>query len=443
MNKKNTLITVTIALGLVIVALITTLIVFIVNNKVYAQQLENVYMRSFYELSNNIDDIEVDMSKLIATNSKSVRKDILADVYNTCNVANTNISNLPLSNNNIQKINEFVNKLGGFSFSLIEKINKEQEWSSQDISSIGELHSHSLKLMFDFNQYISSLSFDFQILNQIDFNNDTNNFNNSFNNIQNTNSEIPTLIYDGPFAESVLNPDIKGLPDNEITKEAAEQYIRDNFTTYDIKDVKFVNETNGIFTTYNFKLSTTNNLDLFIQLSKKGGILVEITSIGTGGEQNLSVGECQEIAKTFARNLGFNDMYPVWSTVNGKVAYVNLAPIVSGVIYYPDLIKVKVDRLFGLVTGWESRSYCYNHTARSLPTPALTLTQAQEKVSSLLTVIEKNKALIPNKFSGETLTYEFICTWKDYTYYVYINSITGEEANILRVIKTNQGDLIL
>lgn len=442
MNKKTAAIVTIVSLSLTIVALITTLIIFIVSTNIYATQLENVYMRSFYELSSNINDIEVDMSKLIATNSNTVKKDILTDIYNVCNVANTNISNLPLSNNNVKSVNEFINRLGGFSFSLIEKINKGQEWSESDINSISELHSHSLNLLFDFNSYISTLSFDFEILSQIDYKKNSNGFSSSFDNIQNTNSKVPTLIYDGPFADSVLNPDIKGLPQTEITKEDARQLILDNFVMYNIKEIKFMNEASGLFTTYNFKVDA-DEIDLYVQITKRGGFLLEITSSGTGGNKELTVGQSQDLSKTFARAFGFEDMYPVWSTINGKVIYVNLAPIVNGTIYYPDLIKVKVDRSLGLISGWEAKNYCYNHTERSLAIPVLTLNQAQAKVSSLLTITERNRALIPNKFSGETLTYEFVCTWKDYTYYVYIDCVTGEEVNILRVIKTNSGDLIL
>lgn len=442
MSKKSAAIVTIVSLSLAIVALVTTLIIFIVSTRVYATQLENVYMRSFYELSSNINDLEVNISKLIATNSEDVKKDILTDMYNICNVANTNISNLPLSNNNVKSVNEFINRLGGFSYSLIEKINKDVEWSEGDITSVGELHSHALNLLFDFNSYISTLSFDFEILSQIDYKKNSNGFSDSFDNIQSTNSKVPTLIYDGPFADSVLYPSIKGLPETEVTKEEAEQLIIDNFVMYNIKNIKFLNEATGLFTTYNFKVEA-NEINLYVQITKKGGLLLEITSSGTGGNKELSVSESKELSKDFAKAFGFEDMYAVWSTINRNVIYVNLAPIVSNTIYYPDLIKVKVDRSLGLIAGWEAKNYCYNHTERTLPTPTLTLSQAQAKVSSLLTINEKNRALIPNKFSGETLAYEFVCSWKDYTYYVYIDCVTGKEVNILRVIKTNSGDLIL
>ncbi len=440
---KRGIISITIVLGFTIAALVATLIVFIATTSTYETQLENLYMRSFYELSSNVNDLELNISKLIATNQTESQKVVLTDIYNICNIANTNISNMPVSNQNTKDINNFVNKLGGFSYSLLTKINNGQTWSETDLNSINELHTYSLNIMYEFNNYINTFTFNYSMLNQIDYNNEKGSpLNATFENIQGTASKVPTLIYDGPFAESVLNPSINGLPTEEVTKEQAQAVVENLLKYYNIEKVKFVNETNGQFYTYNFQV-TTDNLNLFVQVARRGGFVLEINSNGSGGDQNLTVGQCDELAQTFARSLELNNVYSVWHTVNGNIAYVNLAPIVNGVIYYPDLIKVKIDRKLGLVTGWEAKNYAYNYNLRTVETSSLTLNQAQQKLSPLLTVVERNRTVIPLEFGGETYAYEFICTWKDYTYYVYLDAKTGEEVNILRIIKTTSGDLIL
>lgn len=443
MNKRASIITISISMGLAIVALVTALIIFITTTNVYATQLENVYMRSFYELSGNINDLEVDLSKLIATTSKNAQKELLTNLYNTSNVANTNISNLPVNNKSISDINTYVNKLGGFSFSLIEKINNDSDWSEGDIKSVSDLHSHAVSLKYELNNYISSIKFDYKILSQIDYNNEeSSGLNGVFTNIQGTNSKVPTLIYDGPFADSVVNPKALGLSGEEITQEQAEQVINNKLTAYNIKTVSFAEMTQGIFTTYNFNVET-ESLDLFVQVTKVGGHILDITSYGKGGDQNLGKTAAENVARDFARELGYENLFPVWSMVNGNVVYVNLAPIVNGTIYYPDLIKVKVDRKLGVVAGWEAQNYYFNNRERSLPTATVSMAQAQSALSPLLTVVEKNKALIPLPYSSEVLTHEFVCTWKDYVYYIYVDVTTGQEVNILRIIHTNAGDLIL
>lgn len=135
-------------------------------------------------------------------------------------------------------------------------------------------------------------------------------------------------------------------------------------------------------------------------------------------------------------------MYIKYGMQSNNIVYINLAPIINHVIYYPDLVKVKVDKCAGVI-ALEGKNYWYNHIARDLDNINVTFDKAQNNLSKALTVNERNYALIPNKYSGETLTYEFVCTWKDYTYYVYIDVSTGEEVNIMRVIKTTSGDLII
>ena len=52
-------------------------------------------------------------------------------------------------------------------------------------------------------------------------------------------------------------------------------------------------------------------------------------------------------------------------------------------------------------------------------------------------------AIIPNDYVGETLTYEFMCINEGATYYVYVNAKTGEQVNILKIIETDDGNLLM
>ena len=67
----------------------------------------------------------------------------------------------------------------------------------------------------------------------------------------------------------------------------------------------------------------------------------------------------------------------------------------------------------------------------------------KEKINPLLNVIERNLCIIPGEYVGELSAYEYICTWKNYTYYIYIDSNTGKEVNIMRVVETNNGSLLM
>lgn len=443
MVNKKTVWAVLVTMIIAIVALFTTMVIFLVYYKTYSTQLENLYERSLYELTSNINDIEVDMSKLIATNSADSQREVLNNIYNNCSLANNNLSCLPIQNNKVDKVNKFINNLGGYAYSLLTHVNTNNKLTEEQLKQVEELYSTSQIMSYEINTYFNSLKFDYSIIKDIDISNgDNSNFMGGLENVQSSASKVPTLIYDGPFSESVVNKEIKGLPAEEIFRETALNKIKEYFKNYNLQDVKYLSDTNGKFETYDFMVELDNS-NLYVQLSKLGGVVVNITGYNSTGTKNLTIQECETLAHNFASDIGFSDMYSVWSAQTGDIVYINLAPIVNGIIYYPDLVKVKINAKTSAIIGLDSANYCYNHVKRTLSTPSLSFDDAQKLVSPLLNVEERNLTVISNDYVGETLAYEFICSWNDYVYYVYIDAMTGEECNIMRVIKTYNGDLIM
>ena len=106
-----------------------------------------------------------------------------------------------------------------------------------------------------------------------------------------------------------------------------------------------------------------------------------------------------------------------------------------------DLFEV-LDLSMSSVVGWEAVNYATNHIERTF-TSSIGILDAMSNVSSLMSITERNLCIIPDKFVGEISAYEFICTWENYTYYIYIDANTGEEVNILRVIDTSNGQLLM
>ena len=445
-KRKNpavkTVIILSIVLGIVIIGLVAAVIALAVSTGQYKTHLSNVYMRNYYELVNNVEDIEVGLTKLIATNSLNTQQEVLVTVNDASKMATANLTTLPIASNKISHITSYINTLNGYSTSLVEKVNKNQKLSKDDIVSIENLHSYCKVVLYDLNDYIADLKGKNSIIKQVKYSNgDTSEFSGGME-INSSTENIPTLIYDGPFSDSVTNKEIKGLGGVEITSEQAYQIIENNFSYFGDYEIEFDGDTNGKFSTYNYILES-DNLTLYVQITKMGGLVLSINALEEGnGNNDLTVNQCENLAHNFAALLGFENMYSVWSQETESVTYINLAPIVNKIIYYPDLIKVKVDKELGMVIGWEATNYAYNHTKRGTPAPSISIAEGEDLISEALTVIERNLCLIPNKYVGESFAYEYVCEWKDYTYYIYLDITTGEEINIMRVIETNNGALL-
>ncbi|MDE7107432.1 MAG: germination protein YpeB, partial [Clostridiales bacterium] len=114
----------------------------------------------------------------------------------------------------------------------------------------------------------------------------------------------------------------------------------------------------------------------------------------------------------------------------------------DGVIFYPDMIKVKVCEERGIVTGMEGLAYCLNHTKRSAGDAEISKAAAKEKLNSDFNVEGSRLTVIP--FEGkETLAYEFYGNFGENDYYIYIDAKTGEEIQVLTVIGTAQGKALM
>lgn len=430
-----------VGLGSICIALSIILIGFITKSNLYGTQLENLYRRSFYELTQNVNDIELDISKLVATTTKSSQQKLLTSTYNDCVKATENLSTLPIRSEQVSSFYYTINRIGGYVYSLLEGVNDDKDITDEQYAKLEELHGIALSLMWDINSYTAGLDIDYEIINAVDFKNPENSEFTGGISLSND-EDVPSLIYDGPFSDSVLNKEIRGLGNDEYTKEEAEEILKEKLNNvYVVKSVTYQGESDGKIATYNFKVDT-EAYSFYIQISKMGAMVINISGYGKADEKGISQEEAKAIAPSFASAMGISDMKAVWTSQDDHVYYVNLACTNNDVIYYPDLIKVKIDRNTGVVIGYEATNYATNHVARSTGSPTISSTTARNKVSKALEVSEVRLAVIPNEFVGETLCYEFVATWKDYEYYVYINAGDGTEENIMRVIKTQHGSLI-
>lgn len=408
----------------------------------YATQLEGVYQRSVFELITNINDIEVDLSKILISTGIKNKQELYDKVYHNCELASANLSRLPINHQSVKETTKFVNQMGGFSYYCADKLKQGTDISTADYNSTDELHTLCLYIQKILNEFASTYSGNFSILQTaVKYDTETE-FDGMFSNMQASTVEYPTLIYDGPFSDSQTKKDIKGLSNNEVTKEVAETKVRDVFKDSEINSFQYEGVTTGTFSTYNFSFKTGRNRQMWVQVEKRDGFILTVSSYSASDVDKLSLTECEAKAEGFAQKLGLS-VKSVWSTKILGIAYINLTPISNNAIIYPDMIKVKVSCLDGEIIGWESQSYAYNHVTRTNLTPTITESMARTKISSKLTVVKQKIALIPIEYGSETLCYEYKCTLNDATFYVYIDAKTGDEIQVLKVIDTTNGELLM
>ena len=405
--------------------------------------LENIYQKNFNELVDNVNNSDIKLSKVLASDYNSYAKKMLNEISKNTAEASTNLSALPVSINGIDDTIKFINQVSGYTQSLAEKLEEGEELSDKDIKTLQEL-----KVAFtDLKNNVNKLSKDIYSGNIYDESNkldgEYNNFTVSLQSVKSGNVDYPTMIYDGPFSDSTVNKKIKNLNFAKISTNVADDLIKNIFKNISNSNIEYLGETNGKFETYDYKLTTNENNVIYVQVTKNGAKLLTMSCNDTNSNQNYTLKQAIETAINFTKSLGINDMQCVWSDIVSSDAYINLAPVKNNIILYPDLIKVKVDLATGTVIGYESSSYYINHIERNLPSASITAQEANEKVPNEYNINETRLVLAPLQYQKEVLCYEVICNKDNETYYIYFNAMTGEMENILKTIETDNGNLLL
>jgi len=174
-------------------------------------------------------------------------------------------------------------------------------------------------------------------------------------------------------------------------------------------------------------------------VTKTGGHVLYLMTERTFSEASLSDEECIDRAEEFLSQKGYSEMQPTyWSTADG-VCTINFAAVQSGVLLYPDLVKVSFAMDDGAIVGIEARNYLANHAKRILAEPSISLVQAQSSLSERLTVTGSRLCVIPTD-PGEALAWEFSAEIDGVgSYLIYIDAMTGYELEILRLVETESG----
>ena len=415
----------------------------ILNGKVgeYKSQLNNNYENSFYSLSDEVNNIDSTLAKLNVSNDSKMQEKYLAQIASLCEMAQNDLSTLPIEHNSLSSTYKFVNQLGGYAFSLNENLSDGNALLENDKTKLKEMHKSLAEIKTELNNLSAIFGSGYSIVDNISSSkNAANGFSDNFHNMYDDVVKYPSLIYDGPFSDSLDKKEVKGLLDLQYSMPEAENKVKKLFEGY---DVSYAGENEGKdFSTYNFNLKRDNTHG-FVQITKKGGFVLSYNRENNALSPQKSILECEQIAKEFVEKMGFDNTQIVWRQDVGSCIYINFCYVQDGVIIYPDMIKVKICRESGDVIGFEACSWAYNHTKRNIENPAYSKEQAREKINKNMEEISSCLCVIPNEYDGESLAWEFCCYCDDSIYYVYVDVNTLQELKLLKVVNTNDGQLLM
>ena len=257
-----------------------------------------------------------------------------------------------------------MNQVSDYSYSLSRKNIEDEELSDEDFENLKLLHQYSVQLEGTLNQlseelYAGKLNWkDLTKNNSLEYAQAVDNVS-VFSNIDSNLKQYEGLIYDGAYSDHVNKAEKVGLVGEDISEQDAYQKVKDFFGEGKIEGIE-LNQflQNADIPCYSFSVKLRNQENKAnLEISQKGGWIMEMQNNREVGEEKLSQEEANEIGKSFLNDKGFEGMKETYFTKLGNVVTVNYAYEYNGIVVYPDLIKVKIALDNGEILGMETEGY--------------------------------------------------------------------------------------
>lgn len=399
--------------------------------------------RAVNELCESLDNITVSLRKSIYSGTRDMLRDIGNDLCREATTAKESLSELTTENSDTEEIFKFLSQVGNYTVALSQGEDNILLLSAKDKSDLKALYDYSASLtkelteiLSDYNseavsfkEKLSTLSLDVKELPE--------SFNSRMESTKQTLTDYPTLLYDGPFSDSIITQESLFLKNKkEITKGEAKS-LAARILTADTGSLREDTDVNSAIELYSFSVG-----DKSVSITKKSGYLCNLTTKDFAAAQSISPEEAIERGEDYLESLGYEDMEDSYYSVYDGICTVNYAYENDGIIYYSDLIKVSISLETGKAVGFDARGYLMNHHKRKLPEIKTSKKGGENIISDSLHILSSRKAMIPLDTGKEALCYEYHCRDKDKKeVLIYVNCATGKEQDIMLLLYEDGGVL--
>ena len=433
MRNKTIISAIISGLSLTLALLILT--ISLVMNELSAKKLEldNVYENGFYSFCDSVNNLETDLGKLTVASDTVESIGVINDAHTHAQSAIDSFSILPLDFTNEQTCIKFLNQVCDWSDSYAKSVaqNKTQDYKQSaeklyecvrelngKLKEIASRTNGNKFARLNSNQLIAKNAVDLSL------------------SMRSLNIEYPTLIYDGPFSDREEFV-AKALENKRRISESEAEKIAS--TALGMQEIKMLGKSDNKVEVYELS-GKIDGSQAYACITQKGGyVSLFLCNCDSESDVYLSESDAEKIAKSKLESLGYYNMSPVWKNNNDGHMYFNFAPLVDDVVYYPDIVKVRISLASGKIEGVEASGFVSSYTQRQYKAR---LSKADAVKNVNLSDKSVRLAVIPLD-KGERFCYEVYGTHNGEKYYVYVDAITGEQVEVLKVIGTDQGEVVM
>ncbi|WP_163101016.1 germination protein YpeB [Peribacillus alkalitolerans] len=400
---------------------------------------ENIYQRSFHDLTYQIDLLNDKIGTTLAMNSKKSLSPALADVWRITSEAQNDVGQLPLTLLPFNKTEEFLSKIGDFSYKAAVRDLDKAPLDKKEYKKLQDLYKQSADIQQELRkvQYLvleNNLRWmDVELALASGKEAADNSIIDGFKLVEKKVSGYSEASEMGPtnLSSGEKNQAFKNLKGKEISKQEAID-IAKRFAKVDGSKVKV--EENGKGSQFGFYSVSLQNpkskIEANLDITKKGGYPVWFINNRQVKTSKLSLNDATNKATEFLKENKFSSLDLFESTQYDNIAMLNFVTIVDNVRVYPDSVKIKVALDDGSIIGFSANDYLKSNKVRQMKTPSISADEARQYISQNVNIMENRLAIIVNDIGEEVLCHEFMGVIGDDTYRIFINADTAQEEKV-------------
>ena len=424
-------------------AILTALAIISTNNmRSYKTQLEASYQQSLGELSGCLEVVNTDLTKTLYSNSPKELYTLSRDLYAQCQTAKNAVSRLPISQMELGNVYKFLSQASDYAQYISGELESGRKLSEKQHKNLYTLMTYAEKFSDSADEMVRLSQSGARITDGSVKNGNiisTKALDTSFSTGAKTFESFPTLLYDGPFSDLVMNKKSKLVSNSDVKTKDECRDIAADVLNVNSRRVIYSGDDKSRLPCYTFRCGRYT-----VSVTKQGGYIKSILYSGAATSAAITEKNAQNLAERFLREIGYDNMTESYYSTKNNVCTINFAYEQNGMLCYPDLIKCGVALDSGKVISLDASTYLTNHIPRSRFSAKLSAADAQKRLSPYLTVNGTKRCIIPKENGKEVQCYEFDCTGKETgeDTLIYINADTGAEEDIMLLLYTDGGTLV-
>lgn len=405
--------------------------------------LEYRYMQSVSDLTTYVQNIDSDLEKAMYAKTPAMLTNLSTKLWREAGYAKESLDSLPISYLELQNTNKFLSQVGDYCVSLSREFEKGNQITAEQRANLLKLSEYCDTMLTEVlavNDGIQTGSISLtEVREEVGGAPAPASVAEGFSEFEEGFTAYPSLIYDGPFSDHIMERQPEKLKGAAEVSRADALKKASKVSGIAQSQLKEGGDEEGKMPSYAFTADGTD-----ISITKQGGYLSYLLRSRTIETRKLSVSDALKKAQEYLDGLGVQSLRVTYYEITGNLMTINYAYTQDGVLMYTDLVKVSIALDNGEVMAFDARGFLTNSHQRDGLTPKLTKEQARSSVSELLTIDKVQLCVIPSSGLNEVLCWEFKCKADDgQDVLVYVNANTGAEEQILILIISENGQLTI